>query len=121
MSGCGGGMGRVPSSSSGMPQSELEARLVDIPLPVGACVHWVDTDTTSYIFKVSAPVYYDDVISLYTREMDQAGWNTTAMYHGETAYTGVFDKPHKICSVTIEQRQESPSWSSLVISIIYRS
>ncbi len=82
----------------------LQARLVDIPIAVGAvpCLDLYD-EVSSYRgvmlqYKVSSP--REDVIRFYTYEMERMGWQCIMLVHASEDLL-IFDKPERLCAISI--------------------
>jgi len=95
---------------------DIEARLVDVPFPVSTSIRTVDHDDTASIIRADISLALRDVQTFYISSMEHAGWQVRATCAGDVMHTAVYEKPYKMCVVTIEKEQESPPRSSLVVS-----
>lgn len=121
MAGCGGThTRRLYDEVRTLTQTEIEARLVDVSLPIGTTIQRTDMDNGSYGLRGRVALQSHDVIDFFTKEMERSGWDQTAAFHGVVLHTYVFEKPHKLCTICVEAVQESPAMSSLVLSYISR-
>lgn len=102
-------------------QAELEARLIDVPLPIGTTLKCTDIADGSYILRASIQLPASEVIAHFISELERSGWNRSASCRGNMLSTYIFNKPHKTCVIHVETTQESPVKSSLVLSYIMQS
>jgi len=88
---------------------EKEARLSDIPIPLGAKP--MDEFLSDPYSATETVVGYhsdrkiEDLFSFYLQEMERLGWQTIASFDGNEKSLN-FQKPSKFCSVSIRKDQE---------------
>ena len=74
--GCSTAYKRSTQYSDDSSYAELEARLVDIPMPIGIDIDDIDSEDMSYIIHATATLSLDDINAFYTTEMERCGWKT---------------------------------------------
>ena len=82
---------------------KLEARLVDIPIPVNARPleqYFTQTDSGDVCMAYDSTMQLEDVRAFYQREMERSGWQRVAHLEGlETVL--VYKKPQKISVISL--------------------
>jgi len=80
-----------------------EARLNDIPLPLGVrrlAFHPSESPTACTVTYVSKTVSVDDLIVFYYQEMERYGWRLQGRYSMPGELLLIFDKPTRLCAVS---------------------
>lgn len=84
--------------------ARLQARLVDIPIPVHAvpCVDMYE-EVSEYgggmlQYTIASP--QQDIIRFYTYEMERMGWQCLMSVHAREDLL-IFDKPERLCTISI--------------------
>jgi len=83
---------------------EHEARLVDVPIPLGACPvsRFAKQQQTTPSQLLGYTVYYspEELISYYTYEMERLGWDQIVQHEGTEAVL-VFNKPKRVAIISL--------------------
>ncbi len=84
------------------PPLTTQAHLADIPLPIQAEIHMLGGSTPSatgltFISNFSLP----DLVKFYEFEMERLGWRQLHMFGVESEVLLVFEKPEKLCTISI--------------------
>jgi hypothetical protein len=80
-----------------------EARMLDVPIPLGAkLVDLAQCGESECSFSVV--ISREAVSDFYIQEMERYGWVLLASLSGSSSQL-VFEKPRKLCVVTIVQRK----------------
>lgn len=89
------------------------ARLADVPIPLGSkpLLDYVGDDSFGYTLGDSSL----DLSAYYRFEMDQYGWNLVGAFEGVEKVL-VFEKPHKLVSITIRKQKNQPFVMILAIN-----
>ena len=83
---------------------ELEAKLIDIPIPLSAKplldYYTAGSDLPIDLLGYNVSMELEDVLKFYEHEMERLGWQRLAFCTGfETLLT--FSKPDRLCSISI--------------------
>jgi hypothetical protein len=90
-----------------------EAKLVDIPIPLYAQPREIpplDHDgqsSPSLVVTFTVRLSYDDVLAFYHAEMEHVGWRERRIIKSVRNITMVYEKPHKICIISLQQHSAS--------------
>ena len=101
------------SSGVGSVAGELEARLVDVPFPVGSVVSPLEHCETNVLSSgrdaVAARFVYsgspEEVMGFYSREMERLGWRKLFVFAGDESLMN-FEKPGRLCSFAIKDESK---------------
>jgi hypothetical protein len=93
-----------------------EARLFDIPLPVGSKVYDLSAhnEHNKRILHFNSALSQYDIFAYYRTEMECFGWQESAIFEG-TESCLIFQKPTKTCVVTIRPESNKLNAVSLFI------
>ncbi len=86
-----------------------EARLIDIPFPVGSKLYYQENPEYSDSHATALYFAHDShLVSLeqfYQSEMERLGWNQLSEFGISDQIVLVFEKPHKICTLIIKPQK----------------
>lgn len=80
------------------------ARLADVPMPLGIQPELAYVGDNSFAYTLQ-DVSSLDLASYYRSEMDQYGWNLLGDFDSVEQIL-IFEKPHKLVSVTIRKQEK---------------
>jgi len=86
---------------------EQEARLYDIPVPVGAIPFVEQNDSggiDEQIISFSVSAQEKDIFDFYLEQMERIGWKCTAMVRAHESFL-FFAKPNKWCSISLRPQK----------------
>ena len=95
----------IAKNSTGFVE-ELEAKLIDIPIPLSAKplmrYYSSERDMNTEILGYNVLMELKDVLDFYVQEMERLGWQRIGFCSGfESLIT--FTKPDKLCSISIRE------------------
>ena len=107
-----------PTSSVAAGPLIDEAKLFDIPMPLQA------TSATTAVCSSADDVFISyrttigprELVLFYVREMERVGWQLLAENSNAQEVTLIFDKPHKICVVTLRNKHISKEGYTVVVA-----
>jgi hypothetical protein len=83
-----------------------EARLIDIAFPVGIVLYNQDEydsfSSHTCAVQFSSTTHHAALKQFYHYEMERLGWKSTGIFSTTDQVVLVFEKPHKMCVVTIK-------------------
>jgi hypothetical protein len=108
------------SQSLVYPVYQDEARCMDIPFPITMDklydVRSENTHESQLILEFKADESYEEIIHFYRAEMECLGWHELKVIHGHKACL-IFQKPTKMCIITIEKSLHNCCSHKVVIYI----
>lgn len=94
-----------------------EARLCDIFFPIDVQpVRISCSDERKVIVNYKSSFSANNIISLYRTEMEYLGWEEAAIFEGAVSCL-VFQKPSKMCIVTIATENKFPNFQEILLFI----
>lgn len=101
---------------------EHEARLVDVPIPLGACPikRFSEQQQSTPSQLLGYIVYYstEELIDYYTYEMERLGWDQRVQHEGAEAVL-VFNKPKRIAIISMRPIKNQKVELVLLVSSLY--
>lgn len=102
---------RAPKKLSAKEQAyQIEARLVDIPIPVSVTPMAVSFgDRGNKLLSYTSSLSASEIKKFYIQEMERFGWKQEYYFEGDEVLLS-FKKPDRFCSVSV--RPERKSWDT---------
>lgn len=96
----------VSSEFAHYPSFTEEARFVDIPLPlqVSSRVLYQSDQAMSLIFAHAYPT--EEFVPWYRQEAERLGWKELSMALGDIESLLIFEKPHKVLSISLRRNNQ---------------
>lgn len=112
---------KLPKSVSLEAIAKQEAKLIDIPIPIGAQVLEsaceINDASDHMVLGYTTSLDYNTLIAFYQREMERLGWQQLAYVSGSESLL-TFIKPGRFCSVFLRQHVDG-GWRKSVPKIAF--
>ena len=99
----------------------LEARCIDIPIPLSArpiAEYFMQTDAGAIGMAYESSLTLEAMQTFYQREMERSGWQELALHEGYEVLL-VYVKPKKICVISLRPAFKRSQLVKMVISLVH--
>ena len=101
---------KVETSEWRLHIEQIEAKLVDIPLPLKTLlepqkVSFSDRDATAVMLNYHVRLSVDEVSLFYQQEMERAGWQEVMLFAGPESLL-VFERSARSCIITVRSAKQ---------------
>lgn len=100
---------------------QIEARLIDIPIPVTSVATGASVDSRgAKLLVYSSTLSSDNIKEFYIQEMERFGWQKEDVFEGAELLLQ-FKKPQRVCSVSVRPTKKTWNRSKNVLINVFVS